>query len=232
MPRDPGPAREKILEAADHLFGSTGFDETTTRQIAERSGVNKALIHYHFEGKDALFRAVLDRHYGRLAAVLAPALTHEGDVRARFEAVLDAYVDFLAANQGFSRMLQREISGGRHVDHIASHMAGPFRAAVAGISAAFPTGQAGELSAPHVLVSFFGMVVTWFSYAPIVAQLIGVDPLSPEGLEQRKRHVRRMLDLVLAALAPDPHGAHPHGADDARSPSSPPSPPGPQEASP
>lgn len=204
MPRDPGPAREKILEAADHLFGTGGFDGTSTREIAARSGVNKALIHYHFEGKEGLFRAVIDRHYGRLAAVLAPALSGDVDLRARLLAVVDAYVDFLAQNQGFSRMLQREISGGRHVEHIAAHMTGPFRVAVAGIAAAFPATRQGPLAAPHLLVSFFGMVGTWFSYAPVVGQLVGVDPLSPEGLADRKQHVRRMLDLVVGALNDQP----------------------------
>ncbi len=37
-------ARQRILAAADELFGEQGFDATTTRQIAERSGANKALM--------------------------------------------------------------------------------------------------------------------------------------------------------------------------------------------
>ena len=61
-PKSDPSARDQILEAADHLFGEYGFDATATRHIAERCGVNKALIHYHFSNKQGLFEAVLDRY--------------------------------------------------------------------------------------------------------------------------------------------------------------------------
>ena len=61
---DASETRQRILEAADGLFGELGFDVTTTRDIAERSGVNKALIHCHFGTKDDLLEALLDGYYG------------------------------------------------------------------------------------------------------------------------------------------------------------------------
>lgn len=56
---DQGPiradtTRTKILDAAAGLIAELGWAEVTTRGIAERAGVNNALIHYYFGTKDAL----------------------------------------------------------------------------------------------------------------------------------------------------------------------------------
>ena len=204
MPRDATAVRNRILDAADLLFGERGFDGATTREIAERSGVNKALIHYHFAAKEGLFHTVLDRYYARLGELLAVALGAEGTVRHRYEVLIDAYVDFLCDNQRFSRMLQREIAGGRHVERIAAHMVRPFRGGVAVIEQTFPQARGGPLAAPHVLVSFFGMIAAWFTYAPVVDQLLEHDPLAPESIAARKQHLRRMLNLVVDALDAPP----------------------------
>ena len=64
--------RGRILEAADQLFGSVGFDATTIRAIASLSGVNKALIHYHFSNKDRLLDHLLDPH--NIGAIARSAL--------------------------------------------------------------------------------------------------------------------------------------------------------------
>jgi len=192
--------RAAILQAADQLFGEHGFDATTTRQIAEHSGANKALIHYHFENKDQLFHAVLDRHCGELSEVLAIVAGREGTLRERLGLLVEAYVDFLAGHLGFSRMIQREVSSGRHVGRIVDHMLPPFQAALTLLEAVWPATRSGDMSAPHLLLSFFGMVSGWFAYAPVVEPLTGLDPLAPESLAQRKRHLLGMLDLLLVEL--------------------------------
>ena len=202
-------ARDDILDAADALFGDLGFDATTTRQIAESCGVNKALIHYHFDSKEQLFHAVLARYYSSLTEVFGLILVGELSMRERLESLVDTYVDFLSKNQRFSRMLQREVSVGRHVEQIVGHMVPPFRGAVEVLQHAFPATQQGELAAPQMLVSFFGMVVTYFAYGPVVEQLLGVDPCAPDAIAARKRHLRRVLNLLIAALEDDSEATHP-----------------------
>jgi AcrR family transcriptional regulator len=211
--------RDAILEAADQLFGEVGFEAASTRRIGELSGVNKALIHYHFKDKGELWSSVLARYYVRLAAALRPALTRdEGDardardapdappvsLRDRMVALVGVYVDFLAANQTFVRMVQREVSGGRHVEHITAQMVPLFESGAAILHAAYPETREGSLSAAQLLVSFYGMAVSWVTYAPIVHGLIGEDPLSPRGLATRKAHLARMVDLVIDGLEAAP----------------------------
>jgi AcrR family transcriptional regulator len=48
-------SRARILEAATREFSLNGLAGARTERIAEAAGVNKALIYYYFQGKDALY---------------------------------------------------------------------------------------------------------------------------------------------------------------------------------
>jgi AcrR family transcriptional regulator len=65
MPRGPYQksdlTRERILEAAAELFAQRGYAGTGVDRLAERSGIAKTAIYYHFGNKEGLLAAVLDR---------------------------------------------------------------------------------------------------------------------------------------------------------------------------
>lgn len=195
----PDQTRARILEAADGLFGSLGFDATTTRDIAERSGVNKALIHYHYGSKDELLGALLDGYYERLGEALAPALAKQATAPQQVEAVLDAYADFLAQNLTFCRIVQREVASGRHMERIVERTWPVLRLGVDWLAHAVPRAPV-SLEAAQVLTSVYGMVVTYFTHGEVLRRLTGEDPFAPKALAARKRHVRAVASLLLNAL--------------------------------
>lgn len=196
-------ARDRILKAADELFGKAGFDATSTREIAEHSGVNKALIHYHFKNKDALLESLLDRYYERLRERLEKSLRSEGGLRERLRRLVDAYLDFLDRNRNFSRIVQREASGGRHVERVHVHMIPLFELGTELVRASFPSTTAGDLAAEQLLISFYGMIISYFTYKGVLQQLLGADPLSRRNLQARKEHILRMVDIVVDAVEQD-----------------------------
>ena len=57
----PGPARERILNAAYDLFARRGIRDVGVDEIIERAGVAKATLYRHFPSKDALVLAFLER---------------------------------------------------------------------------------------------------------------------------------------------------------------------------
>lgn len=63
--RDPELTRARILEAAFELFVDQGFAAVSMRELAERSGVTKSLIHHHFGTKEALWDAVKEAAFSR-----------------------------------------------------------------------------------------------------------------------------------------------------------------------
>lgn len=53
--------RERILDAAEHLFMSHGYEGTSMRQITGEAGVNLAAVNYHFGSKESLMQEVFRR---------------------------------------------------------------------------------------------------------------------------------------------------------------------------
>ncbi|MEI6665595.1 MAG: TetR family transcriptional regulator [Chloroflexota bacterium] len=100
--RAEGDSRADILEAARELFAAKGFKATTTRQVAERAGVDAALIHHFFGSKLELFKAAINIE--QMAAALASELAAssgadaaEGLVRLYLERLFPAQASSLAA---------------------------------------------------------------------------------------------------------------------------------------
>lgn len=58
------PTKERILDAAERLFARGGFEATSLRAITTEAGVNLAAVNYHFQSKDALLHAVIERRFG------------------------------------------------------------------------------------------------------------------------------------------------------------------------
>lgn len=208
MPLTPDHTRSKILGAADHLFGTLGFDATTTRDIAARSGVNKALIHYHFGSKDDLLELLLDGYYARLTQALVAALGRRTAMDEQAEDVVDAYSDFLAENRAFCSIAQREIASGRHVERIVERTLPSFRLGVEWLRGVAPQAPPG-LELNHVMTSVYGMVITYFTHGRVLQRLDAVDPFCAEALESRKRHVRRVVALLFREMTQTSPAARP-----------------------
>ena len=66
VPRSRIDTRERILQAAYGLFYAKGFARVGVDSVAEKAGLTKHTLYYHFRSKDELLAAVLD-HRGELA---------------------------------------------------------------------------------------------------------------------------------------------------------------------
>ncbi|MFG2492449.1 TetR/AcrR family transcriptional regulator [Streptomyces caniferus] len=59
--RDAQSTRLRLLDAASGLFAERGYERATVRDIADRAGVNQALLFRYFGSKKALFGEVMAR---------------------------------------------------------------------------------------------------------------------------------------------------------------------------
>ena len=64
--------RRRILEAALDIFAAEGYEGASTRQLAERAGVNLPAIQYYFGSKEGLYRAVIGDIVDHTEAHMAP----------------------------------------------------------------------------------------------------------------------------------------------------------------
>jgi AcrR family transcriptional regulator len=79
------PTRDRILDAAMHLFGEHGFKGTSVAQIERAAGLTPGAggLYHHFRSKDAVLAAGLDRHLARIGALrdIRRLFTGVGDLR-------------------------------------------------------------------------------------------------------------------------------------------------------
>jgi AcrR family transcriptional regulator len=107
--RDPQATREALLEAGATLFSERGLDGASTEDIAERAGVNKALISYHFGGKRGLYAAIVESQFGRMSARLQTIEKDAGDARQALRDYLDTFVEIAREAPGFPTLFLREV---------------------------------------------------------------------------------------------------------------------------
>ena len=87
-------ARKKILETATRLFSGQGYGSTSLSQVAKEANVSKALIFWHFESKEKLFHAALQRTLEPYFINVVDALDGIGEVEQMFK-LIDLYHSFI-----------------------------------------------------------------------------------------------------------------------------------------
>ena len=62
MPRRrPSDTKARIQAVARELFAQQGVQPTSLREIADRLGITKAALYYHFDSREALVRSIIER---------------------------------------------------------------------------------------------------------------------------------------------------------------------------
>ncbi|MES2697942.1 MAG: TetR family transcriptional regulator, partial [Verrucomicrobiota bacterium] len=109
--------RDRILDAAERLFGAHGFDGTSLRQITKSAEVNLAAVNYHFGSKEDLYAQVFVRRIvpinARRMAMLDAAVVAAGEQPVSPAAIFDSFVrpifEMAERAPGFLRLLARNV---------------------------------------------------------------------------------------------------------------------------
>ena len=216
MTRNAAQSRHAIFAAAAAEFAASGFAGASVDRIAERAGLNKAMIYYHFADKSALyrevvcdiFRSIADRVDWIAGQPLAPA--------EKIEAAIDGLAAMAAARPYFPAMMAREIAeGGVHLD---DQMIGAMLRVFRGVMRLFEEGQAKGAFRPFdpvfMYFTFIAPLIFFMASAPF--RLLLKDRLSasrrpdlarfgasvPAGLDAMLAHHKDAIRLVLAASSP------------------------------
>ena len=90
---------EKIKEAARKVFLRKGYSATRTRDIAEESGINLALLNYYFRSKEKLFHIVMEEKFDKLFGTIIPILNDDSTtLDKKVELLASHYVNMLNEN--------------------------------------------------------------------------------------------------------------------------------------
>ena len=115
-------AREKILETATRLFSGQGYGSTSLSQVAKEAEVSKALIFWHFESKEKLFRAVVQRTLEPYFINVVEDLAGLSEIE-QITRLVDEYYAFVSRNLGSVRFfLSLILREEQHPHDVVGHM--------------------------------------------------------------------------------------------------------------
>ncbi len=108
-------AETRIFDAALAAFAARGREGARMQEIADAAQVNKAMLHYYFRSKDALYAHVFGVVIGQFARSFEKSLTTSGSFADTLHAFIDTYLDFLATHPDVPRLMMSEMLAGAPV---------------------------------------------------------------------------------------------------------------------
>ena len=106
------PTEERILSAAEQIFGEQGFERSRLEDIAAGAGIRRPSLLYHFKSKDLLYTAVVNRVF----VDLREKLIEEMKPREFHELVTQltkSLIEFVEERPAMAPIVIREIVDGR-----------------------------------------------------------------------------------------------------------------------
>ncbi|MBV8207044.1 MAG: TetR family transcriptional regulator [Acidobacteria bacterium] len=199
----PERTRRAILDAALREFGEKGMAGARTDAIARSAGVNKALLYYYFSDKEALYGSVLEHAFQALSRQLIGVLESDLPCREKVLAYAGAHFDWLARSPLLPQLVHREMMqaarpGSPQVRRIAvQHLRPIFRRLAAMVREGVESGEFRQVDAMQFVISMAGIIVHYFTSAPIAEFITGEDPFTRARLRARRGAV---LEVIAAAL--------------------------------
>jgi AcrR family transcriptional regulator len=104
---DDRPPAERLLAAAEHLFGERSYRRTNVADICARAGIATGSFYAHFGSKADIFAAVVRQINADLRAAMSAALEQaDSNQRARERAAFRAFFDLLSRRPWIDRIVR------------------------------------------------------------------------------------------------------------------------------
>lgn len=194
--------RLKLLDAAEKLFASKGYSNTSLRDIAANAGIQEPGIYNHFKGKDALYSEVLDRALQPLADAIEATIVNgapEKDLVTLPAKLTDLLADHPAMPALFHQALigSPDDTGHTVITHWLAKLFAHGENMWAQIS---PENRVDKQRITLRMILMFNAVTGYFLSQKLLNGAGAGDMLSPENLAEQKRLLAKVMQLFILEL--------------------------------
>lgn len=190
----------QILIAARGVFIAKGYEGARMQEIADKAGINKALLHYYFRSKDNLFDAVFSEVAANLFPAMRQVLEAELAIKEKISFFIKIYLNALNENPYIPAFVINTLntSPERFLKHLKKSGLNP------GFIQAQIDHEAGQglirsIKAEHLMVNIIAMCIFPFVARPIVQNIFGMD--DEEYLAYLDARQSEITDFVLKSIA-------------------------------
>lgn len=112
--------REQIVRCAIETIAELGYSQTTLERIAQRAGVSRGVISYHFSGRDEVIREVVNELYASGHRYIGPRMMAATSCRDKIAAYIQAKAEFMRESRAEILAVKEVCQGQRPVDGTGS----------------------------------------------------------------------------------------------------------------
>jgi AcrR family transcriptional regulator len=191
---------EKIKNAARELFLQKGFSSTKTRDIAERSGINLALLNYYFRSKKKLFDIImLETMHGFFESTAVVFNNEKNSLQEKIEIFVASYVDLLLINPEIPLFIMNELKANpnelmKNVGMKDVIMGSAFFKQFQG---EMKKGSIKNIHPAHFLMNIMGLTVFPFMANPVIK---GMTDLSQKEFEKLMRERKALVPVWIMSI--------------------------------
>ncbi|MCF6306662.1 MAG: TetR/AcrR family transcriptional regulator [Flavobacteriaceae bacterium] len=99
-----------ILASAENIFQSKGMDGARMQEIADKAGINKAMLHYYYRSKQLLFEAVFNKAFSLLAPQLNVILNDDSTIEDKIKNFTSSYISFIMKHPYLPSFILQELN--------------------------------------------------------------------------------------------------------------------------
>lgn len=192
-----------IKEAAKEVFLQKGYDGARMQDIADKTGFNKALLHYYFRSKEKLFDVIFFEQFGKLIGQVKQGLRGDMNLHDKIAFFIDQYIGLLEKNPYLPLFVINELSKNpdRFLDKLKSFEVYPEAASmVATMMEAMEEGKIKKYHPFHLLINIMSLSVFPFIAKPMIKTITNIEEedwqtIMAERKEQVKAFVFNALQI-------------------------------------
>jgi TetR/AcrR family transcriptional regulator len=191
--------RDRIIDAAQAIFARDGLVGAKMQEIADRVGIQRPSLFYHFKNKEALFMAAHEQVFARIERLFRESLAPDGDPFVQLDRLSRAVLAVMADEPDFARMVARTAVD-RHPGAVKTVRS--YLQPLVDLSVEFVRrGQARGVFRDDVDPFFFtlnswGAALLYFTARDLLSPVAG-----PRDPHDRERFTRTLLQMGNRALA-------------------------------
>lgn len=188
--------RERILRAAREVFQERGMDGARMQEIADRAGINKAMLHYYFANKEELFYRVFLGAMIEFAGLISKEMNADKPLEVKLWIFAEKYIEKILQNPHLPLFIMTEVHRNPTViaTFLQQNMQIDFSIMQRQLDEGHAKGEYRQMSAMQLFITMLGICAFPFIIKP-VAQIIfqANDETYRQEIEARKRMMPEMI---------------------------------------
>ncbi len=206
------PKEKQILHIAMQVFVEKGWHGTKMQEIADRAGINKAMLHYYFRSKERLYNTILEKLFVQFIISVSESFRSGETFAQTLTHFLDRYHNQLMEHPNLPLFIARELSeGGERARKVIEktlrekQLRTP-QILIKELKKAEKRGEIVPVKDPvQFLLTLIGACVYFFLARPILEPMFpDIDFNAPDFIEQRKKYIFDQLYYGLKTRGPKP----------------------------